>query len=204
MHYFDKSNIYALRQTPNFYLKLTFFFNLQVWFKNRRAKCRQQQKSQEGKSKPPTPKKNKSPPPPSTSPAYCKPPLVTSPVTNGTMNSSSSIWSPASIPQVNDLMNSNSCMQRASYPMANSQATAYAHQNYAPSSYYGNMDYLGPMQLPVMTSNQMSNSMSNITNTHSNQMGSYGSLGPQSLSRANHGDCLEYKDTSSWPKFQVL
>lgn len=25
MHYFDKSNIYALRQTPNFYLKLTFF-----------------------------------------------------------------------------------------------------------------------------------------------------------------------------------
>lgn len=175
---------------------------LQVWFKNRRAKCRQQQKAQEGKTKPPTPKKSKSPPPQSASPVYCKPPVVSSPVTNGSMTGSS-IWSPAAIPPVNDIMNSNSCMQRGGYPMANSQAAAYPHQNYGPSSYYGSMDYLNHMQLPVMT-NQMSNSMSGLTNSYGNQV-SYGSLpGPQTLSRANHTDCLEYKDTSSWPKLQAL
>lgn len=87
--------------------------------------------------------------------------------------------------------------------MANSQAAAYPHQNYGPSSYYGSMDYLNHMQLPVMT-NQMSNSMSGLTNSYGNQV-SYGSLpGPQTLSRANHTDCLEYKDTSSWPKLQAL
>ncbi|XP_052058469.1 homeobox protein OTX2-like isoform X2 [Mytilus californianus] len=169
---------------------------VQVWFKNRRAKCRQQQKAQEGKPKPPTPKKSKSPPPPSTSPVYCKPPIVSSPVTNGGMNTGSSIWSPAAIPQVNDIMNSNSCMQRGGYPMSNSQPTSYPHQNYGHSSYYGSMDYLNHMQLPVMT-----NQMNNAGLTNGNQVGSYGSLAAQGYSRPVECD---YKDTSSWPKFQVL
>ncbi|XP_033733959.1 homeobox protein otx5-B-like isoform X1 [Pecten maximus] len=178
---------------------------VQVWFKNRRAKCRQQQKTQEGKPKPSTPKKSKSPPPPASSPVYGKPPVVSSPVSNGSMNTGSSIWSPASIPPVNDIMNGNSCMQRGGYPMSNSQTAAYPHQNYGHSSYYhGSMDYLNHMQLPVM-SNQMSNTMSGISNTHAQQVSSYGTLpGPQTLVRGNHNDCLEYKDTSSWPKFQVL
>lgn len=165
-----------------------------MWFKNRRAKCRQQQKAQEGKSKPPTPKKAKSPPPASTSPVYCKPPVVSTPPSN-VMTSQSSIWSPASIPPVNDILNSNSCMQRGGYPMSNTQTASYPHQNYGPSSYYSDMGYLNHMQLPVM-SNQM-NQM------NGNQV-SYGSMPAPQIPRANHADCLEYKDTSSWPKFQVL
>lgn len=166
---------------------------VQVWFKNRRAKCRQQQKAQEGKPKPPTPKKSKSPPPPSVSPVYCKPPIVSSPVSNGSMNTGSSIWSPA-IPQVNDIMNTNSCMQRGGYAMPNTQPS-YSHQNYGHSSYYGSMDYLNHMQLPVM-----SNQMNNTGLSNGNQV-SYGSLSAQGYPRPVECD---YKDTSSWPKFQVL
>ena len=175
---------------------LTYSFSfLQVWFKNRRAKCRQQQKAQDGKSKPPTPKKAKSPPPPSTSPVDCKPPAFSNTMTNGPMNSQS-IWSPAAIPPVNDILNSNSCMQRGGYPMPNTHSPAYPQQPYGHSSYYGNMDYLNHMQLPVV-SNQMGQSV------NGNQV-SYGAMGAPQISRGNHTDCLEYKDTSSWPKFQVL
>ena len=111
------------------------------------------------------------------------------------MTSQSSIWSPAAIPPVNDILNSNSCMQRGGYPMPNTQPASYPHQNYGPSSYYSDMGYLNHMQLPVM-SNQM-NQM------NGNQV-SYGSMPAPQIPRSNPTDCLEYKDTSSWPKFQVL
>ena len=85
---------------------------------------------------------------------------------------------------------------------------------------------LSPMQFPpVMTSSQMapvapmnphnSINMAAMSNHVTNQMAaassmrSYGCLsGPQGLTRlpVNGGsmDCLEYKDNSGWPKFEVL
>ena len=142
----------------------------------------------------------------------------------------SNIWSPASISPMSDLMNSNSYTsmnQRSAYgSMGNGQTTptGYSSQNFAPSGYYNNtMDYLSPMQLPVMSSGQMTSAginnhnamgmnmnmnMSNHMSSHhmGSQMGSYGLHPSQTLSRGatpGSADCLDYKDNSAWSKFPV-
>lgn len=210
----------------------------QVWFKNRRAKCRQQQKAQDGKNPVSRPKKSKSPTPIDVSPGNnntssdssykATVPATSTPTPtangmgsagsggSGSQTNSPSIWSPASISPhsgMGDLVGSGSCMQRSGYHHGSMAPqphhTPYQHQNslnYAPSSYYGNMDYLSPMQLPVMTSNQMSPSLSSHSNMTSQSMGSYGTLPGNGLHRGpNPTDCLaDYKDNGSWPKFQVL
>lgn len=169
----------------------------QVWFKNRRAKCRQQQKSQDGKK--PQVKKSKSPPPTSTtSPgSYKTSPVVSSP--NSSLNSTTSLWSPAS----SDHMTMNSCMGNQRHAQSHHMQTpVYNPQHYPPTSYYNNMDFMS-MQLPVVGSNQLSN-MSAIANSQNGQVGSYGPLhGSQAIPRQTHGDCLEYKD-NAWSRFQVL
>ncbi|XP_067901819.1 homeobox protein OTX1 B [Heterodontus francisci] len=145
---------------------------VQVWFKNRRAKCRQQQQS--GGSAKSRPAKKKSSPTRessgSESSGQFTPPAVSSssssgPSTNSNSGAASSvlstpasIWSPASISPGaavgEPLAGSASCMQRcpssssSAYPIAYGQSSGYS-QGYPPSSsYFGGVDcssYLTPM-----------------------------------------------------------
>uniref|UniRef100_UPI00398ED594 homeobox protein OTX1 B isoform X2 n=1 Tax=Pristiophorus japonicus TaxID=55135 RepID=UPI00398ED594 len=141
---------------------------VQVWFKNRRAKCRQQQ--QNGGSAKVRPVKKKSSPTRessgSESSGQFTPPAVSSsssssssgPSTNcnsgpvsSVLSTPASIWSPASISPGaavgEPLAASASCMQRCSssssssaYPMAYGQSSGYT-QGYPPSSsYFGGVD----------------------------------------------------------------
>nr|ADE59458.1 orthodenticle [Metacrinus rotundus] len=176
---------------------------VQVWFKNRRAKCRQQQQQQQngGQTKTRTVKKKSPPRESPTSDGY------KSPVT--TMPNNNSIWSPASIQGTPmtmseaSLVTSNSCMH-PSY-MSSSQAPAY-HQNYQSSPYYGNIDYLSPMAqfggASINHMNQMSQTMA------SNHIGSVpppsmSNMAPPPMGMTPPGDCHENKDQPIW-KYQVL
>ncbi|XP_023218983.1 homeobox protein OTX2-A-like isoform X1 [Centruroides vittatus] len=192
---------------------------VQVWFKNRRAKCRQQQQQQNGGASKTRPKKSKSPQttssPPTTRESPYKPPqpLSTSPSVSSV--NTSSIWSPAAITPVSDLMSGSSCMQRASYQMTNntpSTPSCYS-QTYPPTAYYGNMDYLPPSmthaQLSVTTMSSTLNQMGSPTMTsHMSPVG----LPSQTLTSRtppmNGGlpptDCLEYNTEKPAWKFQML
>ena len=144
-------------------------------------------------------------------------------------NTYSSIWSPAAIAPVSDLMSGNSCMQRAAaayhhHPMASSapqtNASCYPPQSYPASAYhYSNMDYhmsgmphhaqLGAVTTMASALNQMT---SPNMSSHMNAMSSHGLHGASARSPPINGgipspnDCLEYNpDTKAgnW-KFQVL
>ncbi|XP_051535478.1 homeobox protein otx5-A-like [Myxocyprinus asiaticus] len=192
---------------------------VQVWFKNRRAKCRQQQQQQtSGQTKPRPPKKKSSPArEPSASEAsgstngpYSPPPPP--PGTAITPSSSStsatvSIWSPASISPLPDPLSVSStpCLQRTSaYPMTYTQAPAYS-QGYASSSYFTGLDcssYLSPMHpqlsatggaLSPITASSMGGPLSQSPASLSSQGYTAASLGFGAV------DCLDYKDqTASW------
>ncbi|KAH7645988.1 homeobox protein OTX2 isoform X2 [Dermatophagoides farinae] len=206
---------------------------VQVWFKNRRAKCRQQaQQAQNGNQNATNknrPKKAKSPtatgsstssPPASINrDSPYKPPSLTSITSSSnstgslcssvTSNNSSanmsysSIWSPAAIAPVSDLMAGNSCMQRATaayhhHQMASNAPTTsgpcYPSQGYGhPSAYhYGNaMDYHAMSAMPSMSHHhtQLGASMSSASlanqmvaggpspmSAHMNPMSSHASL----------------------------
>ncbi|XP_059131408.1 homeobox protein OTX1 isoform X2 [Peromyscus eremicus] len=137
---------------------------VQVWFKNRRAKCRQQQQSGNGTKSRPV-KKKSSPVRESSgseSSGQFTPPAVSSSASSSSSATptASSIWSPASISPGSAPASVNaSCMQRsvaagaataaASYPMSYGQGGSYGQGYPAPSSsYFGGVDcssYLAPM-----------------------------------------------------------
>ncbi|XP_015931231.1 homeobox protein OTX2 isoform X1 [Parasteatoda tepidariorum] len=193
---------------------------VQVWFKNRRAKCRQQQQQQNGGSSKSRPKKAKSPPSSSTPPSsrggspYKPPSLPPSSAGPPVTSNSNSIWSPATIsPVAAELMGANSCMQRSYQMAANTPPSCYS-QSYGPTSYhYGNMnmDYLPPpMPVTTMTSPQMSAPV--MTGTHMGaSTAAHQTLSSRtppingSLPPPGSTDCLEYSSdkTAAW-KFQML
>ncbi|XP_047379419.1 homeobox protein OTX1 isoform X3 [Sciurus carolinensis] len=137
---------------------------VQVWFKNRRAKCRQQQQSGSGTKSRPV-KKKSSPVRESSgseSSGQFTPPAVSSSASSSSSATpaASSIWSPASISPGSAPASVNaSCMQRsvaagaataaASYPMSYGQGGSYGQGYPTPSSsYFGGVDcssYLTPM-----------------------------------------------------------
>ncbi|NXM94235.1 OTX2 protein, partial [Sylvia borin] len=198
--------------TPGFFSLPPSCLCLKVWFKNRRAKCRQQQQQQQngGQNKVRPAKKKNSPAREVSSESGTSgqftPPSSTSVPTISSSSAPVSIWSPASISPLSDpLSTSSSCMQR-SYPMTYTQASGYS-QGYAGStSYFGGMDcgsYLTPMhhQLPGPGAT-LSPMGANAVTSHLNQ--SPASLSTQGYGASSLGfnsttDCLDYKDqTASW------
>ncbi|XP_075999528.1 homeobox protein otx5-A-like isoform X2 [Genypterus blacodes] len=190
---------------------------VQVWFKNRRAKCRQQQQQSTGQSKPRPPKKKASPVREANSEASANPsngPYSPPPPPPGTgINPSSSsasatvsIWSPASISPLPDPLSvgTTPCMQRSTaYPMTYTQAPAYSQSYAGSSSYFTGLDcssYLSPMHP------QLSGTGGALSPITASSMGglsqSPASLSSQGYTAASLGfgavDCLDYKDQTAW------
>lgn len=191
--------------------------HLQVWFKNRRAKCRQQQQQSSGQSKPRPPKKKASPiqepsapdPVPNPSSSYSPSPVQSGPTlapSSSTGNTAVSIWSPAISPLPDPLASSAPCMQRPSpYPMSYGQPSAYTQGYASTTSYFTGLDcsaYLSPMH------SQLSGTSGALSPITVPSMGGSLSQSPASLSSQGYStasslgftsvDCLDYKDQQAW------
>ncbi|XP_054945918.1 LOW QUALITY PROTEIN: homeobox protein OTX2-like [Physeter macrocephalus] len=161
---------------------------LQVWFKHRRAKCRQQQQQQNGGQKEVRPAKKRTSPAREVSSEGNKRPVHSPSSTSGPATSSSSapvsVWSPASTsPPSDPLSTSSSCMQR-SYPMTYTQASGYS-QGYAGStSYFGGVgcgSYLTPLH------HQLPGAGATLSPMGTNAVTSHLSQSPASLSTQRYG-----------------
>ncbi|XP_056620726.1 homeobox protein OTX2-A-like [Triplophysa dalaica] len=174
---------------------------VQVWFKNRRAKCRQQQQQNDTSvhtcNKP---AKNKNPPVTemTSSPSSTSLPVTSSPT------AAVSIWSPASTSPVSETLSSSSSanLQR-SYPMTYTQASGY---NQGSMSYFSGMDcgsYLGSAHHYPLACSAQGYAPTGLGFNASSDCLDYKEQNA-SWKFGFNSDCLDYKDpTSSW-KFQVL
>ncbi|XDV43187.1 hypothetical protein PO909_011706 [Leuciscus waleckii] len=191
---------------------------VQVWFKNRRAKCRQQQQS--GSSTKARPAKKKSSPTRestgSESSGQFTPPAVSSAGSSSSSSSSTTNNTGSAPPSVSlpePVAPSNtSCMQRSvsgtagsSYPMPYNQTTGYSQGYPTPSgSYFSGVDcgsYLAPMHSHHHPHQAYSGTGLAFNSSdcldYKEQTASSWKL------NFNTTDCLDYKDQASW-RFQVL
>uniref|UniRef100_A0A8C0B4N0 Orthodenticle homeobox 1 n=1 Tax=Buteo japonicus TaxID=224669 RepID=A0A8C0B4N0_9AVES len=167
-------------------------FSLQVWFKNRRAKCRQQQQSGGGAKSRPAKKKS-------------------SPARESSGSESSGQFTPPAAASSSPLPPAAaSCMQRAG-PAA---AAASGYPAPPSSSYFGGVDcssYLAPMHShhhPHQLSPMGPSSGYGGTGLPFNSSDCLDYKEPAAAAASwklnfNSPDCLDYKDQASW-RFQVL
>ncbi|XP_074714081.1 homeobox protein otx5-like [Strix uralensis] len=201
---------------------------VQVWFKNRRAKCRQQQQPPSGPPKSRPPKKKISPPrdaDPGPAGPYTPPPPAPPGTPGPSAGAPVSIWSPASISPGPDPLATSAAAglpRSTPFPAAYGQAAAYAPGYSGSAAYFGGLDsYLSPIPPPLGAPGAALSPLATAPAMGGHLAPTAPGYGPPGLGfgpvecldykdqaaswKLNFGgaECLDYKEQNSW-KFQVL